>query len=122
MSTGLLIAILIILVLLLTGTIGPVLIFSLKFGGWTLVGLIVVALIWKLISRLLNPVNDWSASHSIESDFQARIKKRQMLGYDTSDLEEELSKIKESHKRSSGSPEAAVEEERRRFGYTDKTR
>lgn len=120
MGVGLLITILIVLVLALTGMIGPVLVFSVKLGGWIVVAVIVVALIWKLISRLLRPMTDWFARHSAESEIQGRIKKRQALGYDTSDLEEELSKLRQDLERARGSANATVEEERRRLGYTDK--
>ena len=122
MGVGLLITILIVLILALTGMIGPVLVFSVKLGGWIVVAVIVIALIWKLISRLLKPVTNWSARHSAESELQGRIKKRRALGYDISDLEEELSKLRHDLEQPSGSANAAAEEERRRLGYTDKAR
>ncbi len=116
MAASLLIVILIVLVLLLTGTFGPVLLFSLKLGGWVLVGIIAIVLLWMAIARLVRPVSAWISNRSAISDLRHRIKKHKALGYEATDLEAELTRLMEDP------TVAQTREERRRMGYQDESK
>ena len=107
--------IILLLVLLLTGTIGPLLIVSLKVIGWFIVAVLVLVLLWMLISIPLNPIIEMTQKFQTIRDIKGKIKYRRKLGYDTQELEIELEKARK--KLDKGAEH--ISEIRRNLGYDD---
>jgi len=89
MGTIAIIVAIVLLVLLLTGSFGAVLIFSLQVIGWVVVALLVIWLVWNLLEiplRHLKSLRD-------EDETKEKIKYKRAHGYDTTALEAKLDSL-----------------------------
>jgi uncharacterized membrane protein (DUF106 family) len=110
MAAFVLIIAIIVLVLLLTGTLGAVLIGTLQLAGWTLVALLVAILVWELFQPIQRRMDQRRRMRSLV----AAIKHMKKLGHDTTQQERSLADlvaVTEARKRARG--------ERKKLGYED---
>ena len=106
--------VIVLLVLLLTGALGPVLLVSFKVVGWVIVANLVLALLWILTSAMFRPITERFRKARMIGEIQKKIKDRQKLGYDIHDLENELQEAKVSR------DTERLNEARRNLGYDEK--
>lgn len=85
--------VILLLVLLLTGTLGSVLLVSFKVVGWFIVAILGLTLLWVIVSAPFRPLTDKYKKTRRASEIQRMIKGRKKLGYDSHDLENELQEI-----------------------------
>lgn len=93
MNAVALVVVLVVLVLLLTGTFLPVAGFLLQFVGWFLVAVISLVLAWRLFGKLLRPSTRWLQRRSAVRDLRNAIAMRKKLGYETENLERKLEHV-----------------------------
>jgi hypothetical protein len=105
-----------LLVLLLTGALGPVLLVSLKVIGWVIVAILVSALLWMLVSAPFRPLNERFRNSQLTREIQGRIQDRKNLGYDTQELEKELQEVMKTVNKDT----ERLNETRRKLGYDEK--
>jgi|GEM_PF-624696 hypothetical protein len=108
--------VILLLVLLLTGALGSVLLVSLKVIGWSIVAILVPALLWMLISAPFRPLTERFRKAQLTRKIQKRINDRRKLGYDTQNLENELQEALKIVNKDT----EHLNEMRRNLGYDEK--